>query len=254
MKKLTNSGVFWGIVLIFAAVLMILNSLNIGVNYLDGGRIPVIRIVLGVLCAAWLVTEIAALRFSRIFFPIAFILLLFENEIAVLVHAPDYDIYSAWTVLLCAALLTAGVSLIMNGRSRHFTIGKSKSTDGEGTTITLNADFTDKSDAGNADIDCRLSSVTKYIDCAAFTKKRINCEKGSLEIFFENTDSYGGDGELTVTNSLGSVAIHIPDDWYVEGQIDSRLGSVEFPPKTEKSVKALRINGSNSLGSIEISR
>ena len=65
-----------------------IHSLGISVGYLDGGGLPVVRIVLGVLCAAWLITEIVKLRFARIFFPLAFILLLFEGELASMLHVP----------------------------------------------------------------------------------------------------------------------------------------------------------------------
>ena len=226
--------------LICTAVLLIFNSLGISVGYLDGGGLPVVRIVLGVLCAAWLITEIVKLRFARIFFPLAFILLLFEGELASMLHVPGKDIYSSWTILLCAALLTAGVSLLTHGRN-----------DG-----TLNVEFSDKTaehDDGG-DITCHLSSVTKYIDCTNFTKKQINCDKGSVEIFFENTDRYTGGGELVIANNMGSVEIHIPEDWYTVGDIINSLGSVELPRMTEKSVKPLRISGANNVGSVEISR
>ena len=80
MKKFAGSSIFWGVVLICTAVLLIFNSLGISVGYLDGGGLPVVRIVLGVLCAVWLITEIVKLRFARIFFPLAFILLLFSRQ------------------------------------------------------------------------------------------------------------------------------------------------------------------------------
>lgn len=248
MKKFSGSNIFWGVVLICTAVLLIFNSLGVSVGYLDGGGLPVVRIVLGVLCAAWLITEIVKLRFARIFFPLAFILLLFEGEIASMLRVPGKDLYSAWTILLCAVLLTAGVSLLTHGRKRHVKIGKD---DG-----TLNVEFSDKTaehDDGG-DITCHLSSVTKYIDCTNFTKKQINCDKGSVEIFFENTDSYTGNGELVIANNMGSVEIHIPEDWYTVGDITNSLGSVELPRMTEKSVKPLRISGANHVGSVEISR
>ena len=248
MKRFAGSSIFWGVVLICTAVLLIFNSLGISVGYLDGGGLPVVRIVLGVLCAAWLITEIVKLRFARIFFPLAFILLLFEGELASMLHVPGKDIYSSWTILLCAALLTAGVSLLTHGRNRHFKIGKN---DG-----TLNVEFSDKTaehDDGG-DITCHLSSVTKYIDCTNFTKNQINCDKGSVEIFFENTDRYTGGGELVIANNMGSVEIHIPEDWYTVGDIINSLGSVELPRMTEKSVKPLRISGANNVGSVEISR
>ena len=255
MKRFAGSSIFWGVVLICTAVLLIFNSLGISVGYLDGGGLPVVRIVLGVLCAAWLITEIVKLRFARIFVPLAFILLLFEGELASMLHVPGKDIYSSWTILLCAALLTAGVSLLTHGRNRHFKIGKD---DG-----TLNVEFSDKTEERDnetaehddgGDITCHLSSVTKYIDCTNFTKKQINCDKGSVEIFFENTDRYTGGGELVIANNMGSVEIHIPEDWYTVGDIINSLGSVELPRMTEKSVKPLRISGANNVGSVEISR
>ena len=75
-----KSGVFWGVTLILSAVLIILDSIGIGLGFLSG--VPVISIVLGIICLAWLIDELIKLKISHIFFPLAFGGLMPASELA----------------------------------------------------------------------------------------------------------------------------------------------------------------------------
>ena len=108
MKKSRN-GLFFGIILVCAAVALILDGLGISIS---GAQISAWSIVGGVLCLAWLVVEIVELKFSHIFFPLAFIFLLFEGQIATWLGHDDPNLISNWLVLLAALLLTIGVGVL----------------------------------------------------------------------------------------------------------------------------------------------
>ena len=78
-KSLITSSVFWGTVLVLAAVVLILDGL--GIKFADGLFTP-LRIIGGVLLLSWLIYEIVRLRFTNVFFPLAFLFLVMEESCA----------------------------------------------------------------------------------------------------------------------------------------------------------------------------
>ncbi len=110
LKNMKNkNGLFFGLILVCAAVILVLDGLGYPIG---GADLSAWRIIGGVVCLCWLVTEIVKLNFARIFFPLAVIFLLFEGYIAKLLGMEDTDIISNWIVLLAALLLTVGVGAI----------------------------------------------------------------------------------------------------------------------------------------------
>ena len=106
-----RQSIFWGVAFICTAILIIVDAVGTGLGFLDS--IPVIKIILGVLCLCWIVNELYKKQLPHIFFPLSFIFMLFEKEIAGLCGFENGEIISNWLVLLCALLLTIGTSIIL---------------------------------------------------------------------------------------------------------------------------------------------
>ncbi len=226
-----KKSIFWGLVLICAAVLIIIDAFGQGMGWLN--NIPVLKIVLGVLCLSWAVGELWKKRVPNIFFPLSFIFLIFESNIAAAVGMASDNIMSNWLVLLCALLLTVGTSIIFPNSFSHISkISKVCTGSGNGHDYS--------------------GSSVKYIDCSTFASCDINNELGSREVFFENTELYTGNGTLNVNNRLGSLEIHVPKDWHINCDVNNSLGSVEMSSSGKQGGLILNIIGTNRLGSIEI--
>lgn len=224
MKKGRN-GLFFGIILVCTAVVLILDGLGISIG---GADLSFWRIAGGILCLAWLIAEIVDLKFSRIFFPLSFIFLLFEGQIAVWCGAPDTDLISNWIVILAALLLTIGVGTLGGNLKKHKT--------GDGIT---KKNFT------------RASTV--YIDASDLGSYNIENDCGLTHVYIENADRYKGEGVINVENNCGSVVVHIPKEWKVFSNIENSLGSVKIPQhETEPGAMGVRLAGENNLGSLEI--
>jgi predicted membrane protein len=213
-----NRNIFWGVVLICAALLILVDS--IGSQYRLLSNISVVRLILGVVCVGWAVDEIVRRRLSMIFFPIAFAFLLFEGEIAQLFGIGGRFI-STWVVLAAALLLTIGTGMIFP-------------KDGTGEKHRI------------------MGASTKYIDCVNFTRENIENNMASYEIFFENTASYQGGGTLNIENNMGSCTVHAPREWHIIANIDNSMGSIKMPADGDPNGKPLYITGSNSMGGINI--
>ena len=106
MKK--SKKVFWGVVFVAAAVLIVLDALKIVPD------LPFVKLALGIICLSWAAKEAYGLKIHGIVFPAAFIFMLFEREIGLLFDA-EPDIISNWIVLLAALLLTIGFKMIFGG-------------------------------------------------------------------------------------------------------------------------------------------
>ena len=54
-------------------------------------------------------------------------------------------------------------------------------------------------------------------------------------------------------NNLGSLTLHVPEDWLVAAAIDNSLGSTNVPPSPlANPEKNLVLRGENNLGSITV--
>ena len=220
MKK---SNIFWGIVLVCAAVLIILDGIGTGLGFLED--LPVGKIILGAACLYWLINEICKKRFSHIFFPIVFLFILFEKNLAKLFSVASGNLASNWAVLLGALLLTIGTDMIF---SKSY-----KSVNGnKGPKI--------------------MGNSTRYIDCTTFTYEHVETHMGSCEIFFENTENYAGGGTLHIENHMGNTSIHVPADWCISVNIENSMGNIDMPSSGKTTGRGLNITGENHMGNVDI--
>ena len=235
MKKSRN-GLFFGIILVCAAVALILDGLGISIS---GAQISAWSIVGGVLCLAWLVIEIVELKFSHIFFPLAFIFLLFEGQIAAWLGHSDPNLISNWIVLLAALLLTIGVGAL----GGNFKKRKKIKSGENGNVVVINTN--EKKNFSQASV--------IYVDAADLGKYEVENNCGSIHVYIENADRYGGGGALNIDNNCGSMVVHVPKAWRVVSSVDNSLGSVKIPShETAEGAPVLKITGENNLGSLAI--
>lgn len=224
-RKGASDRIFWGIILILSAALIILDSTNVGLGVFAG--VSIVKIILGILCFAWTVSEAIKLKISHIFFPLSFIFMLFQEEIAKAIGNTNEKIMSNWLVLLCALLLTVGTALIFkpkkeiggsnnNEKSKHF-----------------------------------IGNYARYIDISENDYFFVDNNMGKTEVFFSNIDAYLGNATLEIENNMGNTVVYIPDGINAYCNIENSLGSVIVPNDTREG-KTLNITGKNSLGNVEI--
>ena len=160
--------IFWGLVFICAAALIILDA--VGVNFGEG--ITPWRIILGVLLLGWVVYEIVQLKFASVFFPLAFLFLVFEAPIGLWIGKGE-DLISTWLVLLVALLLTLGVGMLLPNR----TVFNSNKRMGR-STVYLDA----AKDLESAHIGDNLGSVTLRIPGTWMVATQISDNVGKVNV------------------------------------------------------------------------
>lgn len=213
-----------GIIFIGTALLIILECLPLPFSY----GIPFTKIWLSLICLAWIGKAIYRGKISRIFFPLSFIFMLFEQEISNLIGWYD-NIISNWAVLLIALLLTIGCELIFgdkNWRLHHNHIISASSA---------------KNNLGNG---------AKYIDCATFKHEIIKNNMGQFDIYFQNVDAYDGNGTLEIICRMGEVNVHIPSSWKLINNISCAMGAVNVVGNSMDDDKTLTACGQCKMGNI----
>lgn len=219
-KKIHFKLSFWGFALIIAAILLIALALENTMGWF--GHLPMFKIAVGALLLFIVIRSLIKKKLIGIFFPLAFMFMIFEEYIALAIGAPDKNIISNWLVLLAALLLTVGFKLL----------------------IRKNVIYKRSYFGGSA----------KYIDCTAFTEESFENNFGRMDIYFENTHAYKGDGRLIIENNFGSTFIHLPKNWNVKMNIENSFGSVKTPGYDPGLSKTVTVSGETNFGSIEALR
>ena len=217
--------IFWGLVLILAAVLLILDGAGLPL----GGGLRPWRIILGVLLLAWLVWEIIRLKFTEIFFPIAFLFIVFQSPLAQAVGHGSDEFLSPWVVILAAVLLTIGFQFLFKKKDVRI-------------SVEPDEDKTEK----------RIGEETIYFDASDLSNVEIRDHIGTVNVCISNLEAYTGGGKITVRENLGEVKLHIPNEWDLAVSAKSNLGKVTVPDHTAPGGKTLSVEITKNLGEISV--
>lgn len=232
-----------GFLLVIAAVLITLDALKIKIVFFSG--VSAIAIICGALLTAWAIAELVKLNIPNIVFPLAFLFMIFEKQIASLMGHNTKNLINNGLVFLIAILLHFGLKLIIPRRKRK-------------KRINFGNGFTYEYDSNNSGLDSsnsnNLGSKIVYIDCESFKKETIENNLGASQVYFSNTDQYEGNGILHIENNLGSVKVNVPSEWKIVTDVDNNLGSVSEPTDKSSGDKKLMIVVENQLGAVQIVR
>ena len=226
----TLTLLIWGFALIFAAVFLILD--NAGVNF--GIELAPWRIILGALDLAWIIALCIKLRFTDLFFPLAFLFFIFEGPIASALGHEDGNLINNWIVLLAALMLTIGFKAIF---SKHGAV---------------KVGGTEKTNSENSAVHGKLGNSTVYIDAADAAEQTIHDNLGKIDVFFTNKEAYTGEGLVNIHDNLGSITVHVPSEWDVVTQTADNLGKINVPEKEASGSVSITLKIHNNLGVVNV--
>ena len=218
-KKIANR-IFWGVVLMGAAVLLVLNGIGVDLGY----AVNVWRIIGGVLCLAFLVDRIVELKFTDTVIPLAFLFLIFEPTIAHAIGRPDdkLKLIPTWTVILAALLLTVGLKVIFREKSGVVNSGK-------------------------------FGSTSVYLDGADLSGAEICDNMGTVQAYITNPEAYEGGGCITIRDNMGNIKLHLPSAWNVVANCHDNMGHVTIPNQKDGICdKTVNLEVRDNMGGIEV--
>ncbi len=227
-----NKKIFLGMFLILFSVLGILEALGVLNDTATVlGGISFLQIVIGIALYIVIVWAILSRRLFVLLFSFTVLFMVFEKNVAFYVGHKTDDIINNWLLVLFVFIMYIGIKLLFGKRA----FMKTKSINGLSHRRSGN----------------RFNSNEVYIDCNGFVHREISNNLGATYVHFENTDSYSGEGLLTVENNLGYVEVSIPKDWCVDLQIENNMGRVSNETSYSTG-PVLHIVGENNMGNIVI--
>ena len=225
--------VFLGVVLIFASIALIIKKLG----YL--GHINIFSIVLTIFLIGIMIKSIFKRNFAGILFPIAFICIIFDDKLGITAITP-------WTVLIAAALGSLGLSMIFhNKHNKYF--------NNHHDWISKESSITYEEDENSIKLNTSFGASTKNINNLNFERVYINCNFGSMQVYFDNTKLKDGNGTIIVDASFSSVEFYIPKSWTVENKATTSFGGLnEKNINVGTSENILTIIGNISFAVVDI--
>lgn len=214
--------VFWGIFLLFGAVFLVVSRMG----YLQD--VGVIGILFAIFFLGIILQGIVERSFGKILFPIACLCIIFDDFLGITAITP-------WTVLIAAALGTAGLNLIFKRKHSYFykwdwreqAMDEEKYVDLEESFVV--EEKPEESLQGGQKIFFRtnFSSAVKYVSASNFEYAALECSFGNMKVFFDDARIPGGSATIDLSVSFGAVQLYLPKEWYVNNQTDCVCGTVE---------------------------
>lgn len=225
MKK---RNVLWGIYYVLAAALIVLFKMNILAD------ISMIKVIAAIFLLPIIIKGIVKLHFGEIFFPLAVVIIMFENELGI-------ENIGFWTPIVVAALLSVGLSMIFPKRATNVKY--------DGKTESFSEDSLNE-----ISIECKFSGVTKYIDSPCL--KRINvCNSfGGVNLYLDKTTLSENGAEIIFDSNFGGAEIYLPSAWNVIDNTNKFLSGVSSRgiKNPDPTMPSVILNGNLSFSGITV--
>ena len=159
-----NKNLFWGLFLILGAAFIMISQIGIFED------VSLLKVVFAVLLTGVAVAGFIHLEFTLALFPIAIILILFDQELSITKLTP-------WPVLATALLGSIGLSLIFSRHHKHFFYEKYYKD------VIIN-----EPDSSDVSCSAHMGSTVKYIDTKEFERGIVDCSFGAATVYLDNAE------------------------------------------------------------------
>lgn len=230
MNTKTNR-VFWGLFFILGGVFLVASKLG----YM--AEVNVFGLILTVLFVAIIIKSIFSRSFSGIFFPTAFILMIYDKHLGIEALTP-------WTVLAAALFLSIGCSMIFGKKiKRAAKIHHSEAFD----------EVIDEEDGKNVSYEVKWGSGIKYVNSKELKRAKLKCNFGVMKVYLDSAQLQNGTAELNLDLAFGVIQLYIPKEWYVENQVEVSFAGVEEKnSNASDTTETLVLKGNISFAEVTI--
>lgn len=230
-----NRNIFWGLLFILAAALIILNQFGIF------GETNMFVFVATVVLGGIIIESLIHFNFWGIFFPLAFISILYADELNITKFTP-------WPALFTALLLSIGFSIIFQKNNHYW--GNYHHQHHNHSSFSSNV----VSDQDDRVVSCSTSfgECIKYVNSENFEKADISCSFGEVKVYFDNASIPSGSAVINLQVSFGSAKLYIPRTWKVICKANVFLGDMKDNGNNPTDAPVVTIHGSVSFGDAKI--
>ena len=258
MKMKRNGNWIWGILLLLAAVLLVLNQLG------HFPRLDFWTIVAAVFAGVCLVSCIKHKTLSTIPFVIALVYIVLRN----LDIAPHV---ATWALLLAAGLVSVGVGFLFPQkfpRGANFVAG-SFCYDGDGDDDEDDWDWDEETGEGrararaatggidnNPSISVSFGGVDRYIHADCLETVRLSCNFGGMEIYLDQAELSPKGATVYLECKFGGIDLYVPRHWRINKQVSCTFGGVDVNKRhlatATEDAPTLTVTGNVMFGGVDI--
>ncbi len=242
--------VIFGVILIVVATLLIMRGINPG--FLSGvfGELGVWEIVWTVILGLILINGIVERNLFVIIASLAFMLFIYEGKFGI-------PAIPAWAIFVPAFLLFIGIEIVIpkrwhfykedeNGNYKYRAEFNSKKHDDkevDGMVVECNGD----------NVEVSFGSTVKYFDNLEFVSSKLECNFGSIKVYYNNVNMKGNVAYINAEENFGSIEIYVPKEWNCNIKRSQAFGSVrEKGVSNPEGDKTIIINAEANFGEIVI--
>lgn len=241
------SRIFWGVGLIAAAVVLVIDQLHL------------LPFTIGFWAIFWTVVFVASLITSVInknlygaIFSIAFLVIVYAKPLHISALSP-------WTILLVAILVSAGISLIFRNSFKPTIIINGKKVNANWSDL-INKNFkadnviTDNSfgvDSDNVVISGKMTEASRYIHSQNLKTVTIDSSMGDVSVYLDDAKAAGDEVIMNINTSMCDVDVYIPSDWQVENNMQNSLSDVDIDHSKGTGTKLI-LQGRNTMGDLTV--
>jgi len=255
MKIKRNQNWMWGILMLLAAAVVILNQLG------WFGEFNFWSMIAAVLAVILLVNCITNKTISTLPFVVAMVYIVLRN-LEITPHV------ATWAILLAAVFVSVGLGLIFPQKPPEgkVIIGSFFGNDGndswcdewhEGDENELreralaNIEGIDN----NPSISVNFGHTSRYLHADNLETAMLSCNFGGMEIYFDQVQLSPNGATVYLDCKFGGIDIYVPRHWRVNEQINCSLGGVDI--NTRRAAPAadgpeLTITGNVLCGGVDI--
>lgn len=228
MKK---KDVFWGLLFLLAAALIIISQFG----FFPG--VGMFELVVTVILGGIIIKSIMSINFWGVLFPLAFIGILFDEQLGITEFTP-------WQILVTALLLSLGLSLIFKRPGFVFSIHHNHE---------FNSSVINEQDDNVVSCSVSFGDSIKYVNTTNFEKANIKCSFGDVKVYFDHAEIPSGNADIYVDVSFGEAVLFIPRSWKVVNRVQVFLGDMSENHKSESlDSPVVTIHGNVSFGDIQV--
>ena len=268
MKGKNIERIFWSLLFIVAAVVLVMNQLG----FWEGlGEFSVWRLLFAALAFVCGVKSLFSWNAAGVFFSAAFIGIIYAKPLGI-------EALSLWTLLLAALLLSIGFSMLLKGPRKRYYQKKYGDKYGNFNGAYVNGAYMNGSQGHasdkmgghdyNASQACKdqeevvsdtvcastaFGSSVKYINSGNLKNVNLQCSFGAMKVYFDKAIIQNGIADVWVDVSFAGVELYVPRAWKVVNNVDLSLAGMDEKNRNEAAGDTvLRISGKASFSGITI--
>lgn len=229
------SNWLWGTFLLLAATFVVANQFG-GFVELGLGSV-----IVAALAVAFFVQCLAQLSFAPLPIPLAVLYITFQNAL-------DWPYMKPWTLLLAAALASAGLSILFPRKWKRPGVSR-----GERRKHRAHARTGDG--GNNPSVSVNFGAASRYLHADCLETVRLDCHFGAMEVFFDQARLSPNGAEASLSCSFGAIEIIVPRHWRIIDRLSCSLGGADVgspPAPPAEDAPRLTLTGNVSLGGVEV--